>query len=261
MAERRMLSKQIIDTDKFHQLSLGARLLYCMLVLHADDYGFVGNTACLMHAEGVQACDLSMLLHAGYVIPFESRVLVITDWESQNHIADDRRTKTTYSSEFQQLGIDENKRYYRLLSDDLQEEKSMLFSMQKTCSVKYSKVKCSYYGKHALEYATEDTQKMGRPASIKEVSEYIEEKKYHIDSEKFYNYYEANGWTKSRGGPITNWKAMIGYWESNWKSENHNAPSYDSDAFKQKAKTVSEYPNQNELLERIEDKVGSENTE
>lgn len=65
MANRRMMSKTIIDTDKFNNLSLGARLLYFMLVLHADDDGFVGNPECIMHTSGVQKCDLGMLIQGG----------------------------------------------------------------------------------------------------------------------------------------------------------------------------------------------------
>jgi len=41
MAERRMLTKQIIDSDAFLDLPQTTRLLYYDLVMRADDDGFV----------------------------------------------------------------------------------------------------------------------------------------------------------------------------------------------------------------------------
>ena len=41
MADRRMLSKSIMDTDNFIEMPSTARLLYVDLVLRADDDGFI----------------------------------------------------------------------------------------------------------------------------------------------------------------------------------------------------------------------------
>ena len=43
MADRRMFSKKIIDSDDFLDLSLSAQALYFHLSMRADDDGFVNN--------------------------------------------------------------------------------------------------------------------------------------------------------------------------------------------------------------------------
>ena len=43
MAEKRMLSKKVLDTDAFLDMPLSAQALYFHLVINADDEGFVGN--------------------------------------------------------------------------------------------------------------------------------------------------------------------------------------------------------------------------
>ena len=43
MAEKRMLSKKVLDTDAFLDMPLSAQALYFHLVINADDEGFGGN--------------------------------------------------------------------------------------------------------------------------------------------------------------------------------------------------------------------------
>ena len=43
MAEKRMFSKQIIDSDAFLDMPLSAQALYFHLSMRADDDGFVDN--------------------------------------------------------------------------------------------------------------------------------------------------------------------------------------------------------------------------
>ena len=44
MAQKRMFSKKITDSDKFLDLPLSAQALYYHLNMHGDDDGFVDNT-------------------------------------------------------------------------------------------------------------------------------------------------------------------------------------------------------------------------
>ena len=48
MAEKRMFSRRIIESDSFMQLSLQAQALYLHLNLNADDDGVVDNTISIM---------------------------------------------------------------------------------------------------------------------------------------------------------------------------------------------------------------------
>ncbi len=44
MAERRMLSRTILDSDKFLDMPLTTQALYIHLIMNADDDGFLNNS-------------------------------------------------------------------------------------------------------------------------------------------------------------------------------------------------------------------------
>lgn len=52
---------------------------------------------------------------------------------------------------------------------------------------------------------------MTRP-SIDQLKEYITEKGYHVNAEKWYAYYESNGWKVGRN-PMKSWKGAVATWE------------------------------------------------
>jgi len=56
--------------------------------------------------------DLKVLLSKGFVIPFESGVIVITHWKQNNYIQSDRYTPTIYRQEKESLSCIQN--VYRL---------------------------------------------------------------------------------------------------------------------------------------------------
>lgn len=60
------------------------------------------------------------------------------------------------------------------------------------------------------------------PPTIDEVRAYCEERGNNIDPERFYNYYERNGWMAGRV-KMKDWKAAIRYWEGNDKKANSGA--------------------------------------
>lgn len=49
--------------------------------------------------------------------------------------------------------------------------------------------------------------------TLEEVREYCRQRNNGIDAEKFYAYYEANGWVQGRGKPIKSWRAAVITWE------------------------------------------------
>ena len=51
---------------------------------------------------------------------------------------------------------------------------------------------------------------MPRP-TLEEVRAYISEKGYPVDAERFYSYYESNGWKVGKN-PMKNWKAAVATW-------------------------------------------------
>ena len=117
MAQRRMFSKKIVDTDLFIEMSPTAKLLYFYLNMSADDDGFVGNPKTIKLVSGATDDDLKILVAKQFIIPFESGVIVIKDWKIHNYIQKDRYSKTQYTDEKSQLVVEENGTYTRCIQN------------------------------------------------------------------------------------------------------------------------------------------------
>lgn len=50
------------------------------------------------------------------------------------------------------------------------------------------------------------------PPTLDEAKAYASEMGYHIDVERFFDYYAANGWTQGKGKPIKDWRAAMRNW-------------------------------------------------
>lgn len=59
-----------------------------------------------------------------------------------------------------------------------------------------------------------NTNKRFIEPTLEEVQEYIEEKNYSVDAERFIDYYTANGWMVGKNR-MKDWKATIRNWERN----------------------------------------------
>ena len=117
LAQRRMFSKKIVDTDLFIEMSPTAKLLYFYLNMSADDDGFVGNPKTIKLVSGATDDDLKILVAKQFIIPFESGVIVIKDWKIHNYIQKDRYSKTQYTDEKSQLVVEENGTYTRCIQN------------------------------------------------------------------------------------------------------------------------------------------------
>ena len=112
MAQRRMFSKKVTDTDLFLDMPLSAQALYFHLNMHADDDGFIGNINTIKRMVGASNDDEKLLIAKQLLIPFEnSGVVVIRDWRIHNYIRKDTYNQTMYTQELDRLGIDGNGRY------------------------------------------------------------------------------------------------------------------------------------------------------
>lgn len=78
MANKRMFSLDIADTDLFLEMPTSTQALYFHLGLRADDDGFVSSPKKIIKLAGCSPDDLKVLISKGYVIPFECGVIVIT---------------------------------------------------------------------------------------------------------------------------------------------------------------------------------------
>ena len=99
MGNHRMFSNTITDSDLFLEMSLSAQALYFHLGLHADDEGFVSSPKRIVRATGCNEDDLKLLIAKGFVICFDSRIIVITHWNLHNSIRKDRKKDTFFKTE------------------------------------------------------------------------------------------------------------------------------------------------------------------
>ena len=114
MAQRRMFSDKIVDTDAFLDMPVSSQLLYFHLAMRADDDGFVSNPKKVMRIVGVGDDDYKILCAKKFIIPFESGVCVIKHWLIHNLIRFDRYSPTQYVKEKSMLIIDEETKKYSL---------------------------------------------------------------------------------------------------------------------------------------------------
>ena len=137
MAQRRMISLQIADTDAFLEMPPTSQLLYFHLTMRADDEGFVNNPRRISKLIGAQDDDLKVLIAKRFVLTFESGVVVIKHWLIHNTIRMDRFKETVYQDEKNSLTVKRNKSYTEL------ETKRQPVGNQLATQVKLSKVKLS----------------------------------------------------------------------------------------------------------------------
>ena len=118
MADRRMFSQKIIDSDAFLDMPTSAQALYFHLGMRADDDGFVNNPKKIRTFVGAADDDLKLLIAKNFLIPFESGVVVIKHWRIHNYIQKDRYTPTAYTEEMAQLETKENRAYTLVSNSD-----------------------------------------------------------------------------------------------------------------------------------------------
>lgn len=98
MARRRMFSSDIVLQDNFLDMPTDSQLLYFHLGMHSDDEGFVSPKR-VMRMVGASEDSIKILVGKGFVIPFESGVVVITHWKQNNYLQKDRFTSSIYDTE------------------------------------------------------------------------------------------------------------------------------------------------------------------
>ena len=111
MANKRMYSKDVTDSDAFIELSSAAQALYFHLNQGADDDGFNNQVSMAMWKAHASTDDLKVLLAKNFIIRFECGVIVIKHWRLHNTLRKDRYTPTNYQEELSLLGIKENGAY------------------------------------------------------------------------------------------------------------------------------------------------------
>ena len=111
MAERRMFTIKIVDSDAFLDMPLSAQALYFHLNMRADDDGFVNNPKKIQRMIGASDDDLKLLIAKRFILAFETGVVVIKHWRMHNLLRKDRYHPTQYQDELKALAIKANQSY------------------------------------------------------------------------------------------------------------------------------------------------------
>ena len=250
MAERRMISQKIINMDSYTEMPNDSKFLYMILVVNADDDGFVGNPRGLCDMNHIPVDCMRLLAFKKFIIPFECGCVVIRHWHHHNKIAKNRYKPTNYWREKQML-TEIKGEYFLLGSEEIPEltdenppeEKpeedfvGEVFnnfenladtgkgSLGDDSESQYSLVQ-GMVGEGSVSSLTDPDQPKKqnkqndfecRIPTLKEVTAYCEQRRAegypnYIDPVRFMNYNEDRDWKGKNGEPIR-WKSLVRTWE------------------------------------------------
>lgn len=132
MAEKRMFTQKIVDSDAFLDMPLSTQALYFHLNMHADDDGFVNNPKKIQRVIGASLDDLKLLIAKRFILVFENGVIVIKHWRMHNLLRKDRYNPTQYQDQMERLELKDNGAYIEKSPEPLEikESESMATTWQ-----------------------------------------------------------------------------------------------------------------------------------
>ena len=152
MADKRMFTKKVTDSDDFISLGSSAQALYLHLNQGADDEGFTNQVQMAMFKAHASIDDLKVLLAKRFIIQFESGVIVIKHWRMHNTLRKDRFTPTNFQEELKMLGIKSNGSY----TLDMEQAERLPNGCQMVATDKSSKEESSIDKDRVVEVSEED---------------------------------------------------------------------------------------------------------
>ena len=112
MSKRKTFCQDILFADAFIDMPLKVRWLYICLNYGADDDGFVDSPNCLANVCQCTKKDLQLLAEKGYLILFESGVVLIKHWYVHNKpFRADRYHETLHKEEKNLVELSSDKVY------------------------------------------------------------------------------------------------------------------------------------------------------
>lgn len=111
MANKRMINTAICASDAFLDMPTSTQALYLQLNLKADDDGLVGNPKSITRMVGAAEDDLKLLIAKGFVLAFDTGVIVIKHWRMHNTLSNNTYHETQYLEEKAALLVKENGAY------------------------------------------------------------------------------------------------------------------------------------------------------
>lgn len=190
MAQRRMFSKKITETDKFLEMPLSSQALYFHLSMGADDEGFIDRAKTIQRTIGASDDDMKLLIAKGFLIPFKSGVVVIRHWRIHNYIQADRFQSTIHQKEKKQLEYDSSKTAQLKPLDECIHNVSKMDTQVRLDKDRLELDKSNIYCMVSNETQTaseNEEEELSLAAKTKEILEYLNSKlntKYKSTSQK-----------------------------------------------------------------------------
>ena len=207
MAEKRMFTQKIIDSDAFLEMPTSAQALYFHLNMRADDDGFVNNPKKITRYVGAAEDDLRLLILKRFIIGFDSGVIVIKHWRMHNTLKSDRYKPTDYQEEFSMLRLKDNKAYT---------ENSLSLESGTDLEPEWNQDGNQVEPQNRIDKNRLDkiSKERGRfsPPTVDEVADYCKERGNDIDPQAFVDFYTSKGWRVGRD-PMKDWRAAVRTWE------------------------------------------------
>ena len=212
MADKRMMSKSVIDTDMFLDMPASTQCLYFHMLLRADDDGFLKNAKTIMRTVGASPDDIKLLIAKQYLIPFDTGIMAIKHWRIHNYIKKDRY-KPTDCEEIKLLEVNEKGEY--VLAEPVRSQVGSNMEPQDRDRdrdrLEIGKDRDSSRKRSSANNSTTAAQKFKKP-TLEELKAYIAENGYTFSAEAFMDYYESNGWKVGRN-PMKSWQATCRTWQ------------------------------------------------
>ena len=223
MAERRMFTKKITESDAFLDMPSSTQMLYFHFSMNADDDGFVNNPKKIQKMCGASDDDFKLLIAKSFIILFDSGIIVIKHWKMHNYIQADRYRPTDYVEEKSMLGIKSNKAY------------TLDVSKMDTECIHNGYIGKDSIGKVSIDKNSIDKDSKGEsvrgekakrfyPPTLDEVKQYCEERKNNIDPMAFIDFYSSKGWMIGKNR-MKDWKAAVRTWERKRKEKSQTESS------------------------------------
>lgn len=255
MANRRMISRDIMTSDAFLTLPIAAQALYAQIVLDADDRGFCDSPVRLMRMIGAEREDLDALISKRFLLAFDSGVVCVKHWEMTNAIQPSRRVETRYVTELESLELKSNGAYTEKRKPEINPSTSGVHECRQnadkvptSCQQDADSLSTQYrLGKDRLGQVSvypsvtsleggaeiENSSEIAERPTEDEVRTYFECNLPRIDYLAFFLHYAERGWVDAKGNPIVDWKSAARKWA-------YNQPVHDQDRRDRGLKSESE---------------------
>ena len=247
MARIRTIKPEFWEDEKIGNLPIPCRLFFIGCWNFADDFGVIKNNPVLLKSqifpydENLRVSEIRKWIDA--LVDARMLIPIILDGEDNRPAEESYYLIRTFRSHqvldkrYEKSFISKDKTFVKSLIDTVLKRTPRQHVVDTTSTHSDNVVNTTQ--EMEMEMDKEKPTNVGKkkserfiPPTIEEARDYIASKGYHVDAEKFVNFYESKGWYVGKN-KMKNWHAAIATWE---KTESErNADNRASHTSKQEA--------------------------